>query len=68
MATMTTPTPTDPLLTAREVAERLRLEYMSVLTGWCRHELPWLKVGQRLLVRESDLEAWLVRRQERDAA
>jgi excisionase family DNA binding protein len=51
--------PHAPLLTVREVADRLRLSEKTVRRLIGRAEIPALRVGGQLRVDESELEAWL---------
>jgi excisionase family DNA binding protein len=49
----------DPLLTAEEVAEQLRVSTMTVYRLIRRGELPAVRVGRNYRVRTADLEAYL---------
>jgi excisionase family DNA binding protein len=49
----------DNLLTAAEVADRLRVSTMTVYRLIRRGELPAVRVGRNYRVREPDLEAFL---------
>jgi excisionase family DNA binding protein len=48
-----------PLLTAGEVADRLRVSTMTIYRLIRRGELPAVRVGRNYRVRASDLEAYL---------
>lgn len=49
----------DPLLTAAEVADHLRVSTMTVYRLVRRGELPAVRVGRNYRVRASDLAAYL---------
>ena len=49
----------EPLLTAAEVADQLRVSTMTVYRLIRRGELPAVRVGRNYRVREADLEAFL---------
>jgi len=50
----------EPLLTAREVADWLGLSPETVLRRWRAGELPGFRLGSNVLrFRKSELEAWL---------
>lgn len=53
---------TQPLLTAAEVAEDLRVSTMTVYRLIRRGELPAVRVGRNYRVRAEDLEAYLASR------
>lgn len=47
------------LLTLAEAAEYLRLK-ISTLRAWrCERKIPFLKIGRRVMVRQSDLAAFV---------
>lgn len=48
-----------PLLTARDVAERLNLSTETILEWIRRGELPAFRLGRAIRIREDDLDAWL---------
>jgi excisionase family DNA binding protein len=57
----------DRLLTSDETAEALRMSVAALYT--MRHRdggPPAIRVGRKLLFRESDLERWLAERAEQD--
>ena len=49
----------DRILTAREVAEYLQLSKSKVYYLLATKQLPHLKIGRSVRVRESDLNLWL---------
>lgn len=49
----------DPLLTANEVAEQLRVSTMTVYRLVRRGELPAVRVGRNYRIRQHDLAAYL---------
>lgn len=49
----------DPLLTANEVAEQLRVSTMTVYRLVRRGELPAVRVGRNYRIRQRDLAAYL---------
>ncbi len=59
----------EPLITAREVAERLGMSNAWVLDRWEAGELPGFRLGSRAVrFRWSELEAWLESRRGGPAA
>ena len=55
-----TPSPFPYLLTATDVAERLRTTKVAIYTMAERAQLPGIvRIGRRLLFREDDLVEWL---------
>ena len=55
----TEPVMTDPLLTAAEVADELRVSTMTVYRLIKGGELPAVRVGRNYRVRRSDLDSYL---------
>ncbi len=55
-------TPSDRLLTSFEVAERLRIRPQGVREFALRRELPYYRVGRKMLFSVGDLEAFLASR------
>lgn len=49
----------DAILTPAEVATRLRLDEKKIVRGSLRRELPWVKFGQSLRMKSSDLDAFI---------
>lgn len=47
------------VLTVSEVAEKLGLSRGSVYQGCLRGEIPYLKVGKRIIIPRVQLERWL---------
>jgi len=60
--------PDDRLLDMETVAEVLNVPVAHAREMGRRHELPIVKVGRYVKVRESSLHAWMRRREEVDAA
>ena len=58
---MTTAIVREPLLTAAQAAEVLGVKTQTLAVWRCsgRHALPFVKVGNAVKYRRSDLEAWL---------
>jgi len=53
-------TPTDPILTLRQVADVLKCSTQKLRRGWKRGRYPFMfREGGRLLARRQDLEKWL---------
>jgi excisionase family DNA binding protein len=46
-------------LTKAEMADRLRITLRTLTNMMNRHEIPYLKVGKRVLFRKSDIDKWL---------
>jgi excisionase family DNA binding protein len=57
-------TGTDRLLTMEAVAERLQVPVAHAREMGRRHEIPTVRVGRYVRVRESSLRAWLQQREE----
>ena len=49
----------DPVLTIRETAEYLKLSKSKVYLMVKRKEIPHLKMGKSVRIRQSDLQEWL---------
>ncbi len=47
------------LLTVREVADMLRLSRSQVYVMVNRKEIPFTRIGKRILIRETDLVEWI---------
>jgi hypothetical protein len=50
------------LLTPRQVAARFQLRERTVVVGSLRHELAWIKIGNRLRLDPAELERFLSER------
>lgn len=53
----------DPLLTLQEAADRLKVHYMTAYRWVRKGDLPAFKTGGRLRLRESDVDAFVSRRE-----
>jgi excisionase family DNA binding protein len=49
----------DPVLTIPEVAEYLKISKSKIYYLVSRKEIPHLKIGRNVRIRQSDLERWL---------
>ncbi len=49
----------DPVLTIPEVAEYLRISKSKIYYLVSRNQIPHLKIGRNVRIRESDLQAWM---------
>lgn len=54
------------LLTAEEIAQLLRKSLTWVYHKWQELEIPFFKVGNRLLCAEGDFQAWLIRQRDKE--
>lgn len=61
---MTTALYREPLLTSADAAEILGIKVQTLAVWRCsgRHSLPYVKVGNAVKYRRSDLDAWLAGR------